>query len=51
MNDGYNTYLNKAYRFISFDGLFKTIESRSLRFTRVDKFNGALDNNPFIAPL
>ena len=51
MNDGYNTYLGKAYRFLSFEGLFKTVENRSLRFTRVDKFNDPLDNNPIIAPL
>lgn len=51
MNDGYNTYSGKAYRFLTFEGLFKTLENRSLRFTRVDKFNDPLDNNPFIAPL
>ncbi len=47
---GYNTYLGKAYRFLTFDGLIKTIENKSLRLTRVDKFNDPLDNNPFIAP-
>ncbi len=50
MKDEYNTYLGKAYRFLSFEGLFNTIEKRSLRFTRVDKFNDPLDNNPYIAP-
>ncbi|MFT6211505.1 MAG: hypothetical protein ACJATE_002141 [Bacteroidia bacterium] len=50
MNDGYNTYLGKSYRFLTFAGLFKTIENRSLRFTRADKFNDPLDNSPFITP-
>ncbi len=51
MDDGYNTYIGKAFRFLTFDGLFKTIENKSLRFTRSDMFNDPLDNNPFIAPL
>jgi len=49
--DEYNTYLKKAYRFLSFDGLFKTIDTKSLRLTRVDKFNDPLDCNPLTAPL
>jgi hypothetical protein len=51
MNDSYNTYLGKAYRFLTFDGLLKTVENESLRLTRVDLFNDPLDNNPYIAPL
>ena len=48
--DGFNTFLGKSYRFITFEGLFKTVENMSLRFTRVDKFNDPLDNSPFIVP-
>ncbi|WP_066630979.1 DUF2971 domain-containing protein [Labilibacter marinus] len=49
MNDGYNTYLAKSYRFFSFEVLFNTIKNRSLRFKRVDKFNDPLDNSPYLA--
>ena len=48
--DEYKTCLEKAYRFLTFDGLFKTIETKSLRLTRVDKFNDPLDNSPLITP-
>lgn len=48
MSDNYNSYYDKSYRFISLDSLFKTIESKSLRFTRVDSFNDPLDNSPFL---
>ncbi|MBN1988337.1 MAG: DUF2971 domain-containing protein [Bacteroidales bacterium] len=51
MKDNCNTYLGKAYRFLSFDGLFNTIGNKSLRFTRVDKVNDPLDCSPLIAPL
>ena len=51
MQETYNTYNGKAYRFLSFDGLHKTIQSSSLRFTRPDQFNDPLDNSSFIAPL
>lgn len=48
--DKYNTYKGKAYRFLSFEGLYKTIENKSLRFTRVDSFNDPLDSSPFLHP-
>lgn len=48
--DEYNTYLGQAYRYLSFEGLFKTLETKSLRFTRVDCFNDPLDNSIFLAP-
>ncbi|WP_347925692.1 DUF2971 domain-containing protein [Pontimicrobium sp. SW4] len=48
--DECKTYLKKAYRFLTFDGLFKTIETKSFRLTRVDKFNDPLDNSPLITP-
>lgn len=51
MNDDCNTYSGKAYRFLTFEGLFNTVENENLRFTRVDKFNDPLDSNPLIAPL
>jgi len=51
INDGYNTYLGKAFRFISFEGLFNTIRSRTLRFTRAGKYNDPLDNSPLLAPI
>jgi len=44
----YKTYRNKSYRFISFEGLYSTIENRSLRYTRADQFNDPLDNSPFL---
>jgi hypothetical protein len=50
MSDIFDTYKGKAYRYIAFDGLFKTIENESLRLTRVDQFNDPLDNSPFLAP-
>ena len=46
-----NTHNDKAYRFLSFEGLHKTIQSNSLRFTRPDEFNDPLDNSSYIAPL
>lgn len=49
-NDGYNSYLGKAYRFISFEGLYATIENETLRYSRGDTFNDPLDMSPFIAP-
>lgn len=48
--DNFNTYSGKAYRYLSFDGLYKTIENESLRLTRVDQFNDPLDNSPLLAP-
>ncbi|MBA7568048.1 hypothetical protein ES708_09768 [subsurface metagenome] len=51
MNDIYNKYLDKAYRYLSFDSLHKTIENENLRLTRVDQFNDPLDNSPFLAPM
>jgi len=50
MQETYNTYNGKAYRFLSFKGLHKTIQSNSLRFTRPDQFNDPLDNSS-ITPL
>jgi len=45
-----NDYHGKAYRFLSYEGLFKTVESEKLRFTRVDSFNDPLDNSPYLIP-
>lgn len=50
MENEHNSYFGKAYRFITFEGLFNTIESESLRFIRTDKFNDPLDCSPFILP-
>lgn len=47
--DRYNTYCGKAYRFLSFEGLYATIESETLRFSRGDTFNDPLDMHPYIA--
>lgn len=47
--DIYNTYLGKAYRFIGFKGFEKTIENKSLRFSRIDTFNDPLDCSPYLA--
>ncbi len=49
-NDIYDTYTGKAYRFMTFEGLYKTIEKESLRFTRVGSFNDPLDNSPYLVP-
>lgn len=46
-----NYYKEKAYRFITYEGLFNTIKNKSLRFTRTDKFNDPLDCSPLITPL
>lgn len=46
--DTYNSHLAKAFRFISFEGLFSTIEFETLRFSRADTFNDPLDNSPFL---
>jgi len=51
MEENYNTYNNKAYRFLSFEGLHKTIQSGKLRFTSPQQFNDPLDNNSLITPL
>lgn len=48
MEDRYNTYRGKAYRFISFKGLYNTINKKTLRFTRSDQFNDPLDNSPYL---
>ncbi|TYP99191.1 hypothetical protein C7447_102512 [Tenacibaculum adriaticum] len=48
--DKYNTFNGKAYRFLSFEGFYKTIENKSLRFTRIDGFNDPLDCSPFLHP-
>ena len=50
MIDIYNSYSDKAYRFLTFEGLLKTLEDDSLRLTRADNFNDPLDNSPLIAP-
>lgn len=47
--DEYNTYRDKAYRFISFEGLNNTIENETLRFSRSDALNDILDMHPFLA--
>lgn len=44
----FKTYRNKSYRFISFEGLYSTIDNGSLRFVRADQFNDPLDNSPFL---
>jgi Protein of unknown function (DUF2971) len=51
MSVEYNTYKGKAYRFLTFEGLFRTLENKTLRFTRADKFNDPLDCSPYIAPI
>jgi len=51
MQNTENTHNDKAYRFLNFEGLHKTIQSNSLRFTRPDQFNDPLDNSSYIAPL
>ncbi|MHA7943279.1 DUF2971 domain-containing protein [Formosa sp. 3Alg 14/1] len=51
MNDEYNSYKNKAYRFISFEGIINTLNSRKLRFSRVNQFNDPLDNSPYLMDL
>lgn len=51
MKDKYNTYNNKAYRFISFEGLENTLRFKKLRLSRADQFNDPLDNSPFLMPL
>ena len=48
MKDSFNTYRNKAYRFLSFEGLTKTVESGYLRFARPDTFNDPLDVSPYL---
>lgn len=48
--DDYKTYSNKAYRFLSFEGLEKTIQNKSLRFTKVTKLNDPLDCSPILYP-
>ncbi len=48
--DIYNTFLGKAYRFLGFDGFIKTIESKTLWFSRIDTFNDPLDCNPLLHP-
>jgi len=48
--DKYNKYKGKAYRFLSFDGLFQTIIDQRLRYTRVDQLNDPLDNSPLMLP-
>jgi len=45
------TYNGKAYRFLSFEGLQKTIESEQLRLTNPILFNDPIDNSSYIAPL
>ncbi|HMI02397.1 MAG TPA: hypothetical protein VK541_07950 [Pedobacter sp.] len=44
-----DTYFGNAYRFISFDALWKTVQTRSLRLTRVDKLNDPLDTSAYIS--
>jgi hypothetical protein len=51
MIDEYNTYLGNAYRFITFEGLFNTIENSTLRFSRVDNINDPLDSCPYLVPM
>ena len=49
--DIYNTYSQKAYRFMSFKGLEETINNRSLRFTNVTSLNDPLDCSPLLYPI
>ncbi|MCH8535953.1 MAG: hypothetical protein LAT51_12850, partial [Flavobacteriaceae bacterium] len=49
--DEYNTYNNKAYRFMTFDGFENTLKFKKLRFARADQFNDPLDNSPFLMPV
>ncbi len=51
MINEYDTYNNKAYRFISFEGLENTLKFKKLRLSRADQFNDPLDNSPFLMPL
>lgn len=48
-HDPFRSFNDKAYRFITFEGLKKTIEEQMLRFARIDSFNDPLDFNPFLA--
>lgn len=50
-NDIYNTYNGKAYRFLSFEALEKTIVYRQLRFSRFATFNDPLDCSVFIGDI
>lgn len=51
MENEYNTYNKKAYRFLSFDGLENTLKFNKLRLSRADQFNDPLDNSPFLMPI
>lgn len=51
IKDIFDSYSDKAYRFMSFDGLFNTIKSQYLRFSRVDQFKDPLDNSPYLMKL
>lgn len=48
--DDFKTYSNKAYRFLSFESLEKTIQNKSLRFTKVTELNDPLDCSPILYP-
>ena len=48
---GYKTFNGKAYRFLGFNGLHKTIETEKLRFTNPSQFNDPLDNSSLLSPL
>jgi hypothetical protein len=43
------TYFGKAYRFISFDALWNTVQTKSLRLTRVDRLNDPLDTSAYLS--
>lgn len=44
----HNNYNEKAYRFLGFEGLHKTIETGKLRFTNPLQFNDPIDNSPYL---
>jgi hypothetical protein len=51
MTDIFNTYEGKAYRFLSFEGFFESIENKNLRFSSANSFNDPLDNSPYLIPM
>jgi hypothetical protein len=51
MNRQDETHFDKAYRYVSFNGLWRTIENKSLRFTSVSELNDPLDNSIYLLPL
>jgi len=50
-NENLNEYKSKIYKFISFEGLFNTINNKSLRYARTDTFNDPLDASSILFPI